>query len=101
MTYSLDARPAGSAPDYLRKALTDYLETGEVELPSFPAYLASVEARSRVRWLTGELWDCTDRLPPMYCEDLGLPARATYGDAARYLRATEERRASRRASIPF
>jgi hypothetical protein len=54
-----------------------------------------------LRWLTEELWDCTDRLPPMYCEDLGLPARATYGDAARYLRATEEERASRRASFPF
>lgn len=87
MTYNFDGPSAVRAPDYLKKALIDYLETGEVELPSYPAYLASLQdSRARLNWLTDELWDCTDRLPPMYCEDLGLHSRATYGDAARYLR---------------
>ncbi|MEA2509837.1 MAG: hypothetical protein QOG21_1919 [Actinomycetota bacterium] len=99
MTYNFDGRPAVRAPDYLKKALIDYLETGEVELPSYPAYLTAVEgAQARLEWLTEELWDCTEHLPPMYCDDLGLPGRATYGDAARYLRHKEDLRSSRRTS---
>jgi hypothetical protein len=79
--------------------LIDYLETGEVELTSYPAYLAYVEGtEARVRWLTAQLWDSTDPLPALYCEDLGLHERATYGDAARYLRTKEDLRSSRRAS---
>jgi hypothetical protein len=101
LTYNFNGVPAGHSPDYLKKALTDYLETGEVELPSYPAYLSSVEPRARLQWLTGQLWACTDRLPPMYCEDLGLHHRATYGEAARYLRDREEQRSRRRMSSSF
>jgi hypothetical protein len=85
--------------DYLKKALTDFLETGEVELPSYPAYLSYVDGiHARVQWLTEELWDCTDSLPSMYCEDLGLDRGATYSDAARYLRSKEDLREFRRIS---
>jgi hypothetical protein len=100
LTYSFDGPAAVPAPDYLKKALIDYLETGEVELPSYPAYLAPLEgAQARLQWLTEELWDCTERLPPMYCDDLGLHNGASYGDAARYLRHKEDVRSSRRSSF--
>ena len=99
MTYDFEGRASLRAPEYLRKALTDYLETGEVELTSYPAYLASLEdTDARVRWLTGQLWDCTDPLPAMYCEDLGFHHRGTYGDAARYLRSKQDLQSSRRAA---
>jgi hypothetical protein len=102
LTYNFEGRFAVHAPDYLKKALIEYLETGEVELPSYPAYLASLEGpRARLHWLTEELWDCTDRLPSMYCDDLGLHGRATYGDAARYLRHKDDLRSSRRSSLSF
>jgi hypothetical protein len=91
---------ARQGPDYLKTALNDYLETGEVELPAYPAYLSYVEGiQARVHWLTEELWDCTDRLPPMYCEDLGLGDNASYADAARFLRRNEDIRASRRIAL--
>jgi hypothetical protein len=99
VTYDFEGRASAMAPEYLRKALTDYLETGEVELTSYPAYLATLEGTgARVRWLTEQLWDCTDLLPPMYCEDLGLHHRGTYGEAARYLRSKLDLRTSRRAA---
>ncbi|MEA2506421.1 MAG: hypothetical protein QOH48_1039 [Actinomycetota bacterium] len=99
MVKDLNVRRTRRGIDYLKKALTDFLETGEVELPSYPAYLSYVEGiEARVRWLTEELWDCTDPLPAMYCEDLGLDRGATYSDAARYLRQREDLRAVRRIS---
>jgi hypothetical protein len=100
LTYNFDGPSAVRAPDYLKKALIDYLETGEVELPSYPAYLASLASpQARLHWLTEELWDCTERLPPMYCDDLGLHGRASYGEAARYLRHREDTRLARRSSF--
>jgi hypothetical protein len=99
LTHDLDPPRTRRGIDYLKKALTDFLETGEVELPSYPAYLSYVEGiEARVRWLTEELWDCTDELPAMYCEDLGLERGASYSDAARYLRQREDVRAVRRTS---
>jgi hypothetical protein len=96
----LERPVARHGPDYLKRALNDYLETGEVELPSYPAYLSYVEGiGARVVWLTEELWDCTDQLPAMYCEDLGLGEEASYADAARYLRHKEDIRAARRTSL--
>jgi hypothetical protein len=96
----LDRPAARRGPDYLKKALNDYLETGEVELPSYPAYLSYVEGiEARIHWLTEELWDCTDRLPSLYCDDLGLGENASYADAARYLRQNQDIRASRRISL--
>jgi hypothetical protein len=100
LTYNFDGSSAVRAPDYLKKALIDYLETGEVELPSYPAYLASLASpQARLQWLTEELWDCTERLPPMYCDDLGLHGRASYGEAARYLRHREDTRSARSSSF--
>jgi hypothetical protein len=99
MASDLDGRDTRRGFDYLKKALTDFLETGEVELPSYPAYLSYVDGmEARVKWLTEELWDCTDPLPPLYCDDLGLASGATYADAARYLRHREDVRAWRRSS---
>lgn len=40
----------------------------------------------RARWLTGQLWDCTDTLPAGDCESLDLPRGSTYAQAARSLR---------------
>jgi hypothetical protein len=40
----------------------------------------------RARWITGQLWNCTDTLDSGACEDLGLPHGSTYAQAVRSLR---------------
>ena len=40
-----------------------------------------------LRWLLGQLWNCSDILPGDKCDDLGLPSGSSYAQAARTLRA--------------
>ena len=40
----------------------------------------------RARWITGQLWNCSDIMGSGSCQDLGLPQGSTYARAARYLR---------------
>lgn len=46
---------------------------------------ASLE--ERLRWITGQLWNCTDILPGEVYDELDLTTRRTYAAAARRLRA--------------
>lgn len=45
-----------------------------------------MDEQERLRWLSGQLWNCTDILPALYCEDVGLPPGSTYAQAARNVR---------------
>lgn len=36
-----------------------------------------------LEWLYRQLWNCTDPLPGVTCDVLGLPAGSTYADAVR------------------
>jgi hypothetical protein len=50
---------------------------GELE-----AYAATGEATKQLDRLCGELWNCTDVLPPTACNDADVPKDSTYSQAA-------------------
>ena len=40
----------------------------------------------RGKWITGQLWNCTDIMPGTLCDDLELPRGSSYAKGARKLR---------------
>jgi hypothetical protein len=81
MTYRADR--GGHAPDYLRTVFQEYLEAGE---ETDTVEIEHTDERQPLRWLIGQLWDCTDVLPSAYCALLDLPQGNTYAQAVRQLR---------------
>jgi hypothetical protein len=78
MKYS--ASRGGHAPDHLREALETLIETGDGT--------AEVGGSQRpARWVVGQLWNCTDILPRVYCDEADLPPGSTYAQAARRIAA--------------
>lgn len=91
----------GHAPSHLRYAFLHGV--GEDPWSAWPAPLAEEEAvvhfsaglaewwagqtvEQRARWLTGQLWNCSDVVPSTTCMELDLPQGSTYARAARHLR---------------
>jgi hypothetical protein len=74
----------GHAPGHLRTMFCEYLERGEV--PVDELYDPADAGDDPERWLTGQLWDCTDILPSEYCSLLALRSGSTYAMAARQKR---------------
>ena len=99
---AFDARRGGHAPGHLREAVEVCAEHRdgpwwaslatreplEWWSPARQAWWNGLPARERGRWLTGQLWNCTDTVPGETCELLGLPRGSSYAQAARALRAT-------------
>ena len=96
------ASRGGHAPGHLRDALLDCFE-GQVSKPWYKP-LGESEAlvfrhqemqaawdvmglKQRAQWLIGQLWNCTDVLPSMACENLDIQRGSTYAQAARKLKA--------------
>lgn len=73
-----DPRRGGHAPGHLREAFLDWLdlteETDEVEIDGEPQPL---------RWLVGQLWNCTDCMPGWACDNLDLLRGSTYAHGVR------------------
>ena len=85
-TRAHQAGPGGHAPDYLRDALSWYIEFApyldpDIELATVP--LRHEKQPFRVKRIIEQLWDCTDQLSGVECDLLDIPRGSTYGDAAR------------------
>lgn len=64
----------GHSPGHLRDAFLEYLETGQVVID---------EVERPIKWLLGQLWNCTDVLPRDDCYMLDIPCGSTYAQAVR------------------
>jgi len=51
------------------------------------AWWDGLGSKARGRWLTGQLWNCTDILGSSYCLWLDIPQGSTFARLARMLRA--------------
>ena len=70
----------GHAPGHLRDALLKYIdEDSEPET----VIVGEEESIMPVRWLIGQLWNCTDVLPREYCTMLDIKQGSTYAKAVR------------------
>lgn len=47
----------------------------------FPDRFDLDERTITARWLVGQLWHCSDVVPPWLCGEIGLPAGSTYAAA--------------------
>ncbi len=70
MTQKYQPNRGGHAPGNLREPLLDYLLDGEGE-------------PNQVRWLIGQLWNCTDIVPGDCCTELDIGQGSTYAQAVR------------------
>jgi hypothetical protein len=75
----------GHAPGHLRDAFLEYLDEGS---ESDTVVVGEEERVVPLRWLIGQLWNCTDVLPSEYCSMLELEQGSTYAQAVRKI-ATE------------
>lgn len=79
------------APGHLRDAFCELLD-GEASVADdffddkTRARLESMSADEQLRWLSGQLWLCTDTLPGAYCRDLEIARGSSYAQAARLIR---------------
>lgn len=77
------ANRGGHAPGHLREAFLDWLEEHWQDERWLQGDTVEVSEKVRpIRWLIGQLWNCTDALPGDECELLGLDY-ATYAVAVR------------------
>jgi hypothetical protein len=80
----------GSAPEELRQAFTAWLEAGSAAGPvgqGLDSAKPLLDDRPvSVEWLCGQLWNCTDVLPRLNCDALGIPPGSTIARAVRRLR---------------
>ncbi|MBA7632945.1 hypothetical protein ES703_40501 [subsurface metagenome] len=74
------ANRGGHAPGHLRDAFLQYLDQGS---DSDTVTVGESERVVSLRWLIGQLWNCTDILPHEYCAMLELRQGSTYAKAVR------------------
>ncbi len=100
-TRRYSASRGGHAPHHLSGALLEAVDRnrrewwGEFGDPMVldwrnqqqQAWWDGLDPKARGRWLTGQLWNCTDTLGSLYCEWLGIPQGSTFAQLARMLRA--------------
>lgn len=90
----------GHAPGYLREALQEWLDAvdwsaraearGDVQeaAEGDPGTTVEIDGEPKpIRWLLGQLWQCTDALPGDYARMLDLKGTWTYAAAARKIAA--------------
>ena len=78
------AHQAGHTSSDLREAFVDWVDANYA--PRDPAETDTVEIGGRVipiRWLLGQLWQCTDYLPVTACQALAISQGSTYAVAVR------------------
>lgn len=78
-------------PGHFRDAFVCLIEGKESVSDEFyadktRAHLEAMNADEQLRWLSGQLWNCTDILPGGVCSELDIRQGSTYAQAARLLR---------------
>lgn len=86
------ASRGGHAPGHLRDAFLEYIdETGGLAAMNLndkvTIYIDEGEPDVSLRWLTGQLWNCSDIVPSFECGLLDLLQGSTYAMAVRRFRA--------------
>jgi hypothetical protein len=71
-----NASRGGHAPGHIREWFEDLVEDGE------PNEEMQEQGRS-ARWVCGQLWNCTDIMASLLCDQLDLPIGSTYARGAR------------------
>jgi hypothetical protein len=99
--YRFRASRGGHAPGHLRDAFAAYIDSGcEAEVFQEPETIWFYDKKlqrqwdrwpleQRLRWLLGQLHNCSDVMPSGMCESLDLRYGSTYARAARKLLAEE------------
>lgn len=86
------ANRGGHAPAHLRQAFELLLEcwmAGDVSGLDDVVdlrYIFYDQERASARRIIGQLWNCTDVLPGMWCSELDLLSGSTYAQGARRLK---------------
>ena len=78
VSFRYRASRGGHAPKQLRDWFLTYVETGELQRDM-------VDQDLTLRWLVGQLWNCSDHMPRRLFVDLDLPPGSTYAQAVRTL----------------
>jgi excisionase family DNA binding protein len=76
-----DASKGGHAPGPLRDAFTEWVELYE-QADEIPLTVQYEDDEKPLKWLLGQLWNCTDVLPGVCCDILEMP-HASYATAVR------------------
>lgn len=80
------ANRGGHAPGHLRDALLEYIEDASPSPDTMSIVGYYNEYEKPLRWLIGQLWNCSDIMPSDYCYLLGLEQGSTYAMSVRYIR---------------
>jgi len=89
-TLGYRANRGGHAPGYLREALEEYLDGTDEGSLSDTIKVDYGERIVSLKWLLGQLWNCTDILPGSYCDHLDLEFGSSYAMAVRKMAAEFE-----------
>lgn len=83
MTYNPSR--GGHAPGHLRDAFVEYLDSEQYQDGKLDiTVLVGEEEREKpLRWLLGQLWNCTDIMPSEVCSIVDLRAGSTYAMGVR------------------
>lgn len=68
-------------PGFLREAFTDYIEFTEWD----QKFIEIDGEEKPLKWLIGQLWNCTDVMPGSACDAIDLSRGSTYARAVRKL----------------
>jgi len=68
------------APGDPREAFCDWVGSRSQDPEYKPEYR---DGRRPVRWIMGQLWNCTDTLPEYECRALGVAVGSSYAQAVR------------------
>ena len=77
------ANRGGHAGGHLRDAFLEYLDGSRTRNPKSGDMVQIDDEPHPLRWLVGQLWNCTDVMPGLDCDTLDLPAGSTYAQGAR------------------
>lgn len=72
----------GHAPGYLRDAISDWLDSGGTDNT---VAVGDDQVKKPIRWVIGQLWNCTDIMGSSLCDDIEVPPGSTYARGVRKL----------------
>jgi hypothetical protein len=85
---SYRADRGGHAPGHLRDAFRVWIADG---MCASTVLVGAAERKQSLGWLLGKLWNCTDILPSIECQELEISQGSTYAQAVRLVRYNPDR----------